>query len=585
MSENAACQEARDALATPVSDAFAAARVMQHRQHCAACRAYAAQIESVRGAIVAAAGPELSDITRARISARLAMAIDELATRNARLSANPAAIRLRPHVGAALLAVAACLLFLYLHPRPRPLKPPAVVAAPRPTAPVREAPAVNPPAREAAADERPLLRPYVVAGPAAHTPLGKDTSQLEVPSGALVRAALGRYARLTLLGPARLVVQEEAEATSVRLESGTLLGEYEHHGSGTLRIRSPGAITTVVGTIFVVQATAKNRSRVAVSRGTVLVQSDDASVRISAGWSWSSGEGLKEEIPESLAEQLTAHAAALPVPSAPVGVLLLQGLQEASESRLDGALLGPPPLTALVPTGVHLVSVATADRQRRTLRAVISHEQTTRLFYTPAEPPPKLSATPPAPPLTPVPPVTATLPPPLKNAAPADDKAGAVTADRLYSQAEAAMRSGDSAAVRATLHEVIRRFPSDALAGAALYELARLERTAGQQAQANAYLDEFLARGDDKALREPAQYLRCRLLLDGHREPQATDCLFAFRRNFPRSPHDAEVLALLIGLVQARSDCFRAVPLLDEYRKLYPSGALDARARLTQCGR
>ena len=145
------------------------------------------------------------------------------------------------------------------------------------------------------------------------------------------------------------------------------------------------------------------------------------------------------------------------------------------------------------------------------------------------------------------------------------------------------MRAGDRAAVRRHLTEVIRRFPRDGLADAALYELARREQADGQPAQARRYLEQLLGHDGEPELREPARYLRCRLELEVHHDAEALTCLGAFRRDFPSSPHDAEVLALLIGLYQVRDDCRRALPLLDEYTRRYPSGPLDARARRTRC--
>jgi hypothetical protein len=149
------------------------------------------------------------------------------------------------------------------------------------------------------------------------------------------------------------------------------------------------------------------------------------------------------------------------------------------------------------------------------------------------------------------------------------------------------MKDGDRDGARALLVEVVRRFPDDPLADAALYELARLARAGGDDAGAAAFLDELLARDRDPALREPARYLRCRIEVDAARADAAAACLAAFRRDFPRSPHDAEVLALLVGYAHARGDCAAAAPLAREYLRRHPGGpfADGARDRLARCER
>ena len=61
----------------------------------------------------------------------------------------------------------------------------------------------------------------------------------------------------------------------------------------------------------------------------------------------------------------------------------------------------------------------------------------------------------------------------------------------------------------------------------------------------------------------------------------------AFRKDFPRSPHDAEVLALLVDYARARADCDAVVTLAAEYLRRYPEGpfAAGAEDRRTRCAR
>ena len=581
MRTSAACQEARDAGAAPLSDALSLARVTAHRSRCAGCRAYVERIQTTAEAVRAAAGPGLDDIARARVTARLALAIDELATHNSQRKRRAAgAPWFQVAAVAGLMAGAAALLILYGHgyrgptqaARSRTAPSPAVVAA-------ASAPAASPAA----------ARVRGAAGPDADLTAELIKGRLEVPVGAVVRASVDRYTVLTVIGPAQLVVETVAPQISLRLESGLLVGEYEHHPGGTLRVHSPGATTTVVGTLFAVQAIGVGESRVAVRRGAVVVEGRGQAVQLRAGWSWSSGAVARSEIPAALEEPLAAHAAAGLAPShgpalngnrahptlrsRPVG-------QSVAALPERAARRSPEPSQALVQVGAVLPEYAASPASERSPGAQPRDPRA----IDPAIDPAKDSAKDPA-------------KDPAKDSAkdPAKDNTVAAaggqrprtevsaTADALYAEAEAAMRAGDRAAVRRHLTEVIRRFPRDGLADAALYELARREQADGQPAQARRYLDQLLGHDGAPELREPARYLRCRLELEVHHDAEALTCLGAFRRDFPSSPHDAEVLALLIGLYQVRDDCRRALPLLDEYTRRYPSGPLDARARRTRC--
>lgn len=197
----------------------------------------------------------------------------------------------------------------------------------------------------------------------------------------------------------------------------------------------------------------------------------------------------------------------------------------------------------------------------------------------PASPPatidePEATSTPPPPPPSPGPKVR-----PKPTAAPP------VTAEQRYSEAEAALAAGHPEAATLILEALVKELPKDPLADTALYELARIAHQGGRLAAAAGHLEELLARRGEPGLAEAAHHLLCRLHLEGHRPDETYECLVQFRRRFPGSERDAEVLAALAGLAEKRGGCREATAWIDEYRHLYPNGpkAEALAARRAQC--
>ena len=95
------------------------------------------------------------------------------------------------------------------------------------------------------------------------------------------------------MGAGRVSVLPVARAGEVELalESGRLLVDFDGHGGGTLRVRAAGTVTTVVGTLFAVEATAP--AAASPSRAATYEQQDAAGHvwQIAAGRSWSSADG------------------------------------------------------------------------------------------------------------------------------------------------------------------------------------------------------------------------------------------------------------------------------------------------------
>src|SRR5580765_8468933 len=136
---------------------------------------------------------------------------------------------------------------------------------------------------------------------------------LAVPAGVRFRGRIGERVRFTLVGPGEISACAVAGGADLDLASGRLLVDYDGHGGGeTLRVHSPGAVTTVVGTLFAVEALGRT-SRVAVARGAVSVEGAGARVqRIAAGRSWLAEAPDTEPIPNDLAADLATRDAAAP---------------------------------------------------------------------------------------------------------------------------------------------------------------------------------------------------------------------------------------------------------------------------------
>jgi outer membrane protein assembly factor BamD (BamD/ComL family) len=149
----------------------------------------------------------------------------------------------------------------------------------------------------------------------------------------------------------------------------------------------------------------------------------------------------------------------------------------------------------------------------------------------------------------------------------------------LYARADGALASGDHASAEAALTELLARFPQAPQAAHALYDLARLARERGDLATARADLTRLIASTPPPALAEPAGYLACRVEVESNSADAAVRCFGEFRAHYPRSTHDAEVLAWLAGRAREVGGCAAARELAGEYLRRYPSGPFAARAR------
>lgn len=155
-----------------------------------------------------------------------------------------------------------------------------------------------------------------------------------------------------------------------------------------------------------------------------------------------------------------------------------------------------------------------------------------------------------------------------------------MTADSLYTSAESSLAHGNPSAADRTLSQLLTSFPDSPLADQALYERARIAYQRHAYSDARAHLAR-LAQLTSSALAEPGAYLTCRIAFETH-DSGAEPCLHAYRKSYPRSPHDLDVLGLLAELAYHDQQCAGAAPLVAELARRYPRSSL-ARAWTARC--
>lgn len=556
---DAACLEAEDQLALGAPSEEAARRVEIHLRHCPSCRARADAVSAVASVVVEAAGPPLDELTRARVAARLQAEMDAVASSLAR---PPRALRWdrRPLLAAAALIVAVLGAYLYS-------------------------------LRLGGGGSRALLTPYVTAGTAArggsaYASLGQGLERLQVSAGGLVRASIGDQGRLTLLGPALLEVRQvSGQEIVLELSQGTLIGEWEHGRGAALRVLSRGLSATVIGTRFLIRCPEVGDATLAVAEGIVDVESASGRSRIGAG-----AANDRPSMHESDARLLAEEAAALgpPVGGRPAGIVVLAGTPPGAAVRAGGSLIGPAPVAAVLSAGHAELEASASGFVPAIKEAEVRPGAVATLGFA-LEPVPPVSPPPaaPAPPASPSPKAVARAPVSASPEVPGERLQ--LSAEALYRQAEAALRDGDRPLARERLELILRWYPSDPSVEPALYDLARIAYEEGDTTGAKDAVERLLARGQDVAMREAASYLRCRLALgqteDGRWLAEVVACFRDFRRDFPASTHDPEVLLLLATAWARAGRCDTARPLLAEYLDRYRDleGAATARQWKDRC--
>lgn len=311
-------------------------------------------VESEIAARLRAAPVALDEVHRARLSAAIEAALDRAP--RSRLSF---AISWRRGVwmAGAFACCAAAVLAGRAVLRRGPASSGSTPFAPATTAEARRVPA--------------LLVPHVPSGQTVRA----AAASLLASKGERVRATLGSRVRLTLIGPGRVSVLPEKGTgeLDLALDGGRLLVDYDGHAGGLLRVRSPGAVTTVVGTLFAVDVTPFG-SRVAVAHGRVRTQDSSGRVwQVAAGSNWSSSEGGVAPIPDELAAAMREHEASWaggpPAPRPEVAV--------SRGARPPRATLPPAPvdLDVLYAQAEAAMRRRSTDEARRALETIADRDR------------------------------------------------------------------------------------------------------------------------------------------------------------------------------------------------------------------
>ena len=491
--------------------------------HAASCPRCHAQLTAHTALLAALRGEsaEVDDVARARWLARMSPEIDSIAARQ------QAPRRARGVMWFGLAAAATISLVVAWAGLRSPSGSPSVAL------------------------DRDLLRPYVLASSttsqgAASTYLGGRFAVLDVAANELVRATLDhdRGQRIAAVGPARIEITS-ASASEVALDmTGTLLVDQRSGLQITVRA---GATTIVVQhATFAVSMERGGSPVIFVDRGELVVDG----VLVGEG-QWHGGSASA-----ALIQLLREHEHAVEPPRGGE-IVAIQGTGPVLTER--GDVIGSAPLW-----------VRLEARDRALVR---TPSPPTVVAVAPEV---KSEAVAPAPSARPRPPIRVdrAVPP----ATTADLEPVAETAAGLYAAAEAALGAGDHREAERIWRHLTDAFPSSREATIASYDLASLLRNSAPT-QALRDLEKFRAGRPPAALREPAAYLACRLHVDTRDLAAAQTCFAEFRATFPRSTHDAEVLAWLAGRAEETTGCTGARALAAEYLRLYAAGSFAARAR------
>jgi len=601
----ASCRKVQGAIGRDHAAPEVVAATARHLRACADCRAQDGARAKIRAGILAAPDT-LDDLTRARVLARLLEG-----RRQQRAREGAAARRARAWL-AWTLAFSSVMVAVAVLGVLRSRKPGGLSASP--LAPV-------------------ALEPYAVHGGATPGPqaLSGGLDRVELPAHASMRARLGPAADFVLLGPLELAVRDgDGRRAALELRRGTLVGDFDGTKGRGLRIVTTDAIVDIVGTRFLVEASAQ-RTRVSVEHGRVRVESRGQVRLVGALEEWSTdspevqplnaaGARLFERAargdlealgPEAASPPANTPPAIRPVPPGGQSPMAVAELASGAKKRPRSNAVSPPRTVAVRAGAIRLAEASapsspagTASRAADTPEPRPGDGRAAVVAVAPSVAPPSVASPSVAAPVIAPPASSSVAPPSVASPAPADiaaaapaapgrvrpEPTSAETASSLYRRAEAALRQGDGSAGKKLLDQLVNTFPDRPETDSARYELAVMAQRAGQPDEALARTREILRPGAEGPFVEPARFLRCRVYLGRNSDEaraSATDCLTRFVRDYPRSPHDEVALRALIDLARQAGRCDEARRFADAYLQRHPAGrfAGEAGRARSPCGR
>lgn len=521
------CKETQAGLA---DDELGTERAALHRARCADCAAHEARIQSVRDHVLLT-DTALGAPAKARILEGLSEHFDAQAQSRGRrpfpwLPAGGA----RWMLGA--VAVAAIVLIALVLRRPSPEPGLLVVSA-------------NADALES-----------------LETLLNASQTSLRAHPKQRLTARWGLRGRIALVGPGRI---SGARADALTLHSGALVVSSDPQMPQAVHYR--GLELRAEDAWFVLSDTPPEGPSISVRRGSVTVHRGGGQLaKLGAGQRFSVTSKRTSLLDPTRAAQLFDPQERTLDAAAPSGALILDGRPKGTTVLINDRPMGQVPLALRLPEGQTKVKLQAPGHAAVVLSTKIRKNQSTPLSFElsplpapqrpePVKPPPTAIPEPPA-----APKPKPVLKPRIKP-----------SAESLYQAAEAALGQRDPERARTLLAKLVKTFPRARQAQMALYELARLSYDQGRLSEASDHLEELLSQTTDRGLHESALYLRCRLQVE--QKKPAIGCLEAFRRKFPVSVRDEEMLTVLIRSVESTQGCKATLPLLEEHARRYPKSA------------
>ncbi|MEJ7597603.1 MAG: FecR domain-containing protein [Kofleriaceae bacterium] len=405
---------------------------------------------------------------------------------------------------------------------------------------------------------------------------------LSVASGATLISPIGPHTHAALIGPAMVeLVGTPGAATTVRLRRGTLLAEFDGGPDRSLRVLAPGLEVEVVGTLFAIEvrgahacvSVAHGKVRVTTASGTHLVTDRQTACSDRRGGAQPIAPAIEDalakhqrtvtaqvERPAKLRAEVT-HTVEPAAPNNPASSVTM--MPAPSDDPSTSPVAVPTDAAATTPVPPHSAPASKLSSRGPARPAIGSRAPTNVVESSP----PNQLAGPSAPPASPPPAVA-----PPTSSPPSPPPATPPTDDELYRAAELALADRNPAAADRALDRLVTEHPGSPLVEQALYDRARLAHHKRAWGAARRHLDRLLALPAPR-LAEPARYLACRIAVEA-RDGEAASCLAEYRKMYPHSPHQRDVLGMLVQLEHASGGCSAAAPRIRELVRAYGSSEL-----------